>query len=128
MADDKDVPMEDVTEVDEDELLGKNGEEQDETMKDESAETKADGEEEEKKEDETNKEEEEKKKEEELDDGGAASDVEFSAEDDRAATSGMHFNIICVIELAPIGLDLMILYSSFSTIVLNIVTMLVMLP
>ena len=95
----KDVPMEDVTEVDEDELLGtkaKNGEELDESMKEiklegeaaaavatESTTTDGAGGEE-------KKEEEEKvKKDDDDDDGGAASDIEFATEDDRTgATSG----------------------------------------
>ncbi|XP_076458929.1 uncharacterized protein LOC143292484 [Babylonia areolata] len=86
-AEDKDVAMEEGGEMDEDELLGtegKNGEGQEEAMKDESS--AADGEKqdtEEKTEEE--KKEEEEEEEEELDDGGAASDVEFTTEDDRVA-------------------------------------------
>lgn len=86
----KDVPMEDVTEVDEDELLGtkaKNGEELDESMKEIKLEGEAaaesavtDGGEEKKVE--------EEKKEEDDDDGGAASDIEFSTEDDRSGSTG----------------------------------------
>ncbi|KAK7111909.1 hypothetical protein V1264_011460 [Littorina saxatilis] len=89
----KDVPMEDVTEVDEDELLGtktKNGEDLDESMKDiklegDSGQTGAavplpEVQEE-------KKEEEPEKKEEDEDDGGAASDIEFSMEDDRSGAA-----------------------------------------
>ena len=94
----KDVPMEDVTEVDEDELLGtkaKNGEELDESMKEikleggeaaaDSAPTDTTDVEEEKQE---TKKEEEVKKEEDEDDGGAASDIEFTTDDDRVGLNG----------------------------------------
>jgi hypothetical protein len=91
---DKDVPMEDVTEVDEDELLGtkKNGEGEDENMKegegkDESGDKKEKEEEEEKKEEE-----------EDLDDGGAASDLEFAIDDERTNIVGrlcFNSNVFC---------------------------------